>query len=51
MSSTVFKNIHVKQSLPIHPLTQVQLLGAVHSLLVPHEKLQIAALLKYQILA
>ena len=34
----------VKQSLPVHPLTHVQLSGAVHCLLVPHEKLQIAVL-------
>ena len=32
----------VKQSLPVHPLTHVQLLGAEHSMLVPQEELQIA---------
>ena len=31
-----------KQSLPVHPLTQVQILGAEHSMLVPHWGLQIA---------
>ena len=36
--------IRVKQSLPVHPLTHVQLLGAVHCLLVPHVELQIALL-------
>ena len=45
MSSSVYTNIRVKQSLSVHPLTHVQLLGAVHCLLVPHEKLQIAVLL------
>ena len=34
----------VKQSLPVHPLTHVQVLGAEHSMLVPHEELQIAKL-------
>ena len=34
--------IRAKQSLPSHPLTHVQVLGAVHSLLVPHRGLQIA---------
>ena len=34
--------IRVKQLLPVHPLTHVQVLGAVHSLLVPHVELQIA---------
>ena len=36
--------IRVKQSFPVHPLTHVQLLGAVHILLVPHIELQIAVL-------
>ena len=30
--------------LPFHPLTHVQVSGAVHSLLVPHGELQIAVL-------
>ena len=34
----------VKQSLPSHPLIHVQLSGAVHCLLVPHGKVQIAIL-------
>ena len=34
----------VKQSLPVHPLTHVQVLGAIHCLLVPHGELQIAVL-------
>ena len=34
--------IHVKQSMPVHPLRHVQVSGAVHSLLVPHVELQIA---------
>ena len=34
----------VKQSLPSHPLTHVQLSGAVHCLLVPHGEVQIAIL-------
>ena len=36
--------IHVKQSLPVHPLTHVQVLGSVHFLLVPHGELQIAVM-------
>ena len=36
--------IRVKQSLPVHPLTHVQVLGAVHCLLVPHNELQIAVM-------
>ena len=40
----------VKQSLPVHPLTHVQLLGAEHSMLVPHEELQIAKLCYYDVL-
>ena len=36
--------IHVKQSMPVHPLRHVQVSGAVHSLLVPHVELQIAVL-------
>ena len=36
--------IRVKQLLPVHPLTHVQLSGAVHRLLAPHGKLQIAVL-------
>ena len=36
--------IRVKQLLPFHPLTHVQVLGAVHSLLVPQGVLQIAVL-------
>ena len=46
MNAIVYTNIRVKQSLPIHPLTHVQLLGAVHCLLVPQGELQIAVLLK-----
>ena len=46
MSSIVYMNIRVKQSLSVHPLTHVQLLGAVHCLLVPHGELQIAILLE-----
>ena len=42
MSSIVYTNIRVKQSLPVHPLTHVQLLGAEHFMLVSHEELQIA---------
>ena len=38
------ETIHVKQSLPFHPLTYVQVSGAVHCLLVPHGKLQIAVM-------
>ena len=34
--------IRVKQSLPFHPLTHVQVLGAEHSMLVSHWGLQIA---------
>ena len=34
--------IRVKQLLPFHPLTHVQVLGAEHSLLVPHWEMQIA---------
>ena len=45
MNAIVYTNIRVKQSLPIHPLTHVQLLGAVHCLLVPQGKLQTAVLL------
>ena len=36
--------IRVKQLLPFHPLTHVQVLGAVHCLLVLHWGLQIANL-------
>ena len=36
--------IRVKQSLPFHPLTHVQVSGAVQFLLVPHVELQIAML-------
>ena len=36
--------IRIKQSLPFHPLTHVQVSGAVHCLLVPHVELQIAVL-------
>ena len=36
--------IRVKQLLPFHPLTHVQVSGAVHCLLVPHVELQIAVL-------
>ena len=36
--------IRVRQLLPVHALTQVQLLGAAHCLLVPHGGLQIAVL-------
>ena len=36
--------IHVKQSLPVHPLTHVQVSGAVHCLLVPQVELQIAVI-------
>ena len=46
MSSIVYMNIRVKQSLSVHPLTHVQLLGAVHCLLVPQGELQIAILLE-----
>ena len=42
MSSHGYVNIRVEQSLPVHPLTHVQVLGAEHSLLVPHWELQIA---------
>ena len=45
MSSIGEVTIPVRQSLPVHPLTHVQLLGAVHCLLVPHWELQIAKLL------
>ena len=45
MSSILYTNIRVKQSLSVHPLTHVQLLGAVHCLLVPQGELQIAVLL------
>ena len=41
----MYGNIRIKQSLPVHPLTHVQLLGAVHCLLVPQGELQIAVLL------
>ena len=34
----------VKQSLPVHPLTHVQVLGATQSLLVQHAGLQIAVM-------
>ena len=34
--------IRVKHMEPVQPLAQVQVLGAEHSLLVPHEGLQIA---------
>ena len=37
--------IPVKQSLPVHPLTHVQVLGPVHCLLVPHCVMQIAVFL------
>ena len=36
--------IRVKQLLPFQPLTHVQMSGAVHCLLVPHGKLQIAVM-------
>ena len=36
--------IRVKQLLPFHPLTHVQVSGAVHCLLVPHVELQIAVM-------
>ena len=36
--------IHVKQSLPVHPVRHVQVSGAVHCLLVPQGELQIAVL-------
>ena len=36
--------IRVRQLLPIHPLTQSQVLGAIHHLLVEHGGLQIAVL-------
>ena len=36
--------IRVKHLLPFHPLTHVQVSGAVHCLLVPHGELQIAVL-------
>ena len=39
----------VKQSLPVHPLTHVQLLGAEHSMLVPHKELQIAKFWYYDV--
>ena len=42
MSSIVYKNIRVKQSLPVYSLAHEQVLGAVHCLLVPHWVLQIA---------
>ena len=45
MSSIVYTNIRVKQSLLIHPITHVQLLGAVHCLLVPQGELQKTVLL------
>ena len=34
--------IRVKQLLPFHPLTHVQVSGAVHCSLVPHGELQFA---------
>ena len=36
--------IRVKQSFPVHPLTHVQVLGAVHCLLVQHGGLQVAVM-------
>ena len=36
--------VRVKQSLPVHPMTHVHLLGATHSLLVEHGGLQIAVM-------
>ena len=39
----IYVIIPVKQSLPVHPLIHVQVSGSVHSLLVPHDGLQIAA--------
>ena len=45
MSLIVYTNIRVKQSLPVHPLTHVQLLGDEHCLLVPQGELQTAVLL------
>ena len=36
--------IRVKQSLPFHPLTHLQVSGAIHCPLVPHGGLQIAVL-------
>ena len=36
--------IRFKQLLPVHPLTHVQVSGAVHFVLVPHVELQIAIL-------
>ena len=37
--------IHVNYLLPFHPLTHVQVSGAVHCLLVPYVELQIAVLI------
>ena len=42
MSSIEYVTIRVKQLLPVHPLIQVQVLGAEHSMLVPHWGLQVA---------
>ena len=42
MNSNRYVTIPVKQSLPVHPLTHVQMSGAVHCLLLPHGGLQIA---------
>ena len=42
ISSHGYVTIRVKQSLPVHPLTHVQMSGAVQFLLVPHGGLQIA---------
>ena len=37
-----YVTVRVRQLLPFHPLTHVQVSGAVHCLLVPHVELQIA---------